>query len=235
MADPVIGADGVARINWLNESPIANLRGNSSGFNGGMWGPNTPLAGSTAGGTVLSGFNVSLYSGGWAGGSAWTEATATDNTLEKSGWNYGHMANASWGPTTAAVSVRGLPDAWATAGYDIYVLAGNSQTTLSWIKMTDVAPLTTVGPVTINGSQSGAAGTGMVPTGLTSPAQDWRMAAIQILKISTATPASFSASPASPLDFGNVDVSTASTTQTVTLTNNGDTAGDVTGASITGA
>ncbi|MCY2927656.1 MAG: dockerin type I domain-containing protein, partial [Planctomycetota bacterium] len=47
--------------------------------------------------------------------------------------------------------------------------------------------------------------------------------------------ASFSASPASPLDFGNVDVSTASTTQTVTLTNNGDTAGDVTGASITGA
>ncbi|MCY2926923.1 MAG: dockerin type I domain-containing protein [Planctomycetota bacterium] len=50
----------------------------------------------------------------------------------------------------------------------------------------------------------------------------------------TAAPASFTATPASPLDFGSLGVATASSPQTVTLANVGDLSGDVTAASITG-
>ncbi|MCY2925944.1 MAG: dockerin type I domain-containing protein [Planctomycetota bacterium] len=47
-------------------------------------------------------------------------------------------------------------------------------------------------------------------------------------------PANFTATPASPLAFGSIGVATASSPQTVTLTNTGGLPGDVTAASITG-
>jgi len=50
----------------------------------------------------------------------------------------------------------------------------------------------------------------------------------------SSAPASFTATPAGPFDFGNVGVSTLSAVQTVTLTNGGDLSGDITGASVTG-
>ncbi|MCY2927276.1 MAG: dockerin type I repeat-containing protein [Planctomycetota bacterium] len=63
---------------------------------------------------------------------------------------------------------------------------------------------------------------------------DW--SALQVVKHSGAppTPANFTATPAGPFDFGPVGVSTISAVQTVTLTNIGGTAGDVTGATVTG-
>ncbi|MCY2925448.1 MAG: hypothetical protein NT031_08415, partial [Planctomycetota bacterium] len=227
VSDGTTGVDGFVANNWIN-TPY-----NATGLRGGNGGV---LAGSTSTGTVLSAaFKLSLYTGGWGSLGAWTEASAADNTLGQTGWNVGNMSNTAWGWTRGDVQLWDIPASFAAAGYDVYALAGHSQTSLSWIKMTDVAPLTSVNPARIFGSQSGVFGTGLIGGGQPCPADNWRVAAYQILKISTATPASFSASPASPLDFGNVDVSTASTTQTVTLTNNGDTAGDVTGASITGA
>ncbi|MCY2926922.1 MAG: PEP-CTERM sorting domain-containing protein [Planctomycetota bacterium] len=167
-----VGANGDSANNWINTA-YSPLRGATGGA----------LSGTSSNGEALSGFKVSLYNGGWNSGvSAWIEASAADNTPGKNGWNMGHMANTSWGAVRGDLQLWNVPADFAAAGYNVYALAGYSQTSLTWRLITDVAPLTTTNPGRIFGSQSSLAGTGLIG-GQTSPANDWRVAAYQIVAI----------------------------------------------------